>query len=105
MNNRPALQPIASRWEWQDSAACRGTDVSSFYSPARERGRAKEARERRARQVCSGCPVRVECAKFALAIGERFGVWGGMTDQERRAVLKSGVDAIGPASASAPGER
>jgi WhiB family redox-sensing transcriptional regulator len=83
MKNPPALRPLAALWEWQESAACRGTDGASFFSPTGERGDARARREQRAKQICSTCHVRKECAAFAAALGERHGTWGGMTDRER----------------------
>ncbi|MEU2227597.1 MULTISPECIES: WhiB family transcriptional regulator [unclassified Streptomyces] len=76
-------RPVGDLWEWQLSAACRGMDSSVFYSPANERGRRRRAREERARQVCAGCPVREQCARMALATGEPFGVWGGLSEADR----------------------
>lgn len=76
-------RPIAALWEWQESAACRHMNSSQFYSPPGERGEARRRREEHARQICDGCPVRVECARFALAIGDEHGFWGGMTAKER----------------------
>jgi WhiB family transcriptional regulator, redox-sensing transcriptional regulator len=56
-----------------------------FYPPMRtEKKAARAAREQRAKQVCSGCAVRDECLDHALRSGERYGVWGGLTDAERR---------------------
>ena len=70
------------------SAACRTVDTARFFSPPGERGEARRERERRAQQICDTCPVRKECAQFALSIGEEHGIWGGMTDQDRIAVLR-----------------
>ncbi|WP_194909324.1 WhiB family transcriptional regulator [Catenulispora rubra] len=81
-------RPIAALWVWQESAACRHANPSVFYSPPGERGEARRRRENRAREICDGCPVRVECARFALSIGEEHGFWGGMTDRERIKVLR-----------------
>ncbi|MFD0638181.1 WhiB family transcriptional regulator [Catenulispora yoronensis] len=75
-------------WEWQESAACRGIDSARFFSPAGERGEARRQREQIARAICAECPVREECARFALSIGEEYGIWGGTTDQERIAMLR-----------------
>lgn len=86
--NGSAPRPIAALWEWQNSAACRDMNSSQFYSPPGERREARRRREDRAREICDGCPVRVQCARFALAIGEEHGFWGGMTDRERIKVLR-----------------
>ncbi|MEV4918214.1 WhiB family transcriptional regulator [Streptomyces tirandamycinicus] len=73
-------------WEWQLRAACRGTDSSLFFHPADERGKARHEREEKAKRVCGGCPVRAACLRHALETRERFGVWGGLGEQELRAL-------------------
>lgn len=66
-------------------AACSGDMGALFYPPVRsERRSVKAARELRAKKVCATCPVRVECLEQALDVGERYGIWGGLTDIERR---------------------
>lgn len=79
------LKPLLRTWEWQAEAACRGMDSSVFFSPPGERGSARRRREQRAREICRYCPVRVPCAGFAAASDQRYGVWGGRTEAERRA--------------------
>ncbi|ACU76310.1 transcription factor WhiB [Catenulispora acidiphila DSM 44928] len=86
--NGSGPRPIATLWEWQESAACRSADSARFFSPTGERGFARSERERLARELCDVCPVREECARFALAIGEEHGIWGGTTSQERIAQLR-----------------
>lgn len=69
---------------WRRDAACQGEMGEAFYPPLRpEKRSAKTAREARAKAVCAGCPVREECLEQAIATGERYGIWGGMTDLER----------------------
>ncbi|WP_405883246.1 WhiB family transcriptional regulator [Streptomyces sp. NBC_01136] len=84
---RPAAP--AEAWEWQRLAACRGMDSDVFFSPTGERGAERRRREDRARSVCEGCRVRRVCARFALANQEGFGVWGGMSEQERRSASRT----------------
>jgi WhiB family redox-sensing transcriptional regulator len=62
-------------------------DSSVFYSPANERGNRRREREERARQVCAGCPVREQCARMALAAGEHYGVWGGLSEADRNRLV------------------
>jgi len=64
-----------------------------FFAADGERGIAKRARERAAKAVCAACPVREPCLVHALASEERHGVWGGLSERERAALL---VDAHGP---------
>ena len=71
---------MASNEEWQDHAACRRVPVELFFPPAEQ-----EADE--AKAVCATCEVRQPCLEFSIAAGERFGVWGGLTPQERRSLV------------------
>lgn len=73
------------RWDWQLKAACRGLDSSLFFHPSGERGAAHDEREAQAQRICAHCPVRRECARYALEAHERYGVWGGLTEDELRA--------------------
>jgi WhiB family redox-sensing transcriptional regulator len=74
---------------WQFRAACRGEDASLFFAPGYfETREQKEAREAQAKAICARCPVRAECLEYALAIREMHGVWGGMNETERRALLR-----------------
>jgi WhiB family redox-sensing transcriptional regulator len=61
--------------------ACRGTDPDVFFP---DRGESLEP----AKQVCAECVVRDECLEHALANGERFGVWGGTSERERRRIRR-----------------
>ena len=62
---------------WQRQAACYGIDPDVFFPTSEE-----EAGE--ALDFCSGCGVRETCLAWALKNGERYGVWGGLTEQQRR---------------------
>ena len=66
---------------WQDNGACRGADADLFFP---ERG----ASTRRAKQICSECAVQVECLEYAICTGEKFGIWGGMSERERRRIRR-----------------
>lgn len=81
----PALRE--GDWEWQAAAACRGSDTSNFYHPENERGPSRVRREMRAKAVCSTCPVINNCLRWALAAREPYGVWGGLSTEEREAML------------------
>jgi WhiB family redox-sensing transcriptional regulator len=75
---------------WQTRAACRGEMGNDFYPPVHgERRPERRMREARAKAVCASCPVRSECLETAVSNDERYGVWGGLTDSERRALLAS----------------
>ena len=75
--------PNADVWDWQLHAACRGMDSAFFFHPEGERGPARAHRERRAKAVCRACPVLEPCRRHALAAGEPYGIWGGMSETER----------------------
>ena len=69
---------------WQDEANCLGVDPDLFFP---ERG----ASTREAKEVCRGCVVRLECLEYALQSDERFGIWGGLSERERRRLKKRAV--------------
>ena len=62
---------------WQLEANCLGVDPDLFFP---ERG----ASTKEAKAVCKGCVVREDCLEFALPNGEKFGIWGGLSERERR---------------------
>ncbi len=67
---------------WQDYANCRGADADLFFP---ERG----ASTRKAKAICTACEVKDECLNFAIQNGEKFGIWGGMSERERRRVRRA----------------
>jgi WhiB family transcriptional regulator, redox-sensing transcriptional regulator len=76
--------------EWQHRGACRGEAGVDFYPPMHhERKHERLARERRAKAVCASCPVRIECLEHAVAADERYGIWGGLTHDERRQLRRT----------------
>lgn len=80
MNKRIQVAPSGAPIEgWIDQAACRDTDPMLFFP---ERGESHEA----AVSVCNGCAVRADCLEHALRGPERFGVWGGTSERERRRI-------------------
>lgn len=66
---------------WQDFANCLGVDPDLFFP---DRG----ASTREAREVCKGCVVREPCLDYALAHSEKFGIWGGLSERERRRIRR-----------------
>ncbi len=66
--------------DWATQAACRGGSPDALF--------VQGAAQNRAKAVCLGCPVRTECLADALDNRVEFGVWGGMTERERRALLR-----------------
>jgi WhiB family redox-sensing transcriptional regulator len=65
---------------WRAHAACRNTDPERLF--------VRGAAQRQAKSICGACPVRTECLAEALDRRVEFGVWGGMTERERRALLR-----------------
>ena len=76
---------------WQLAARCRGVDPDLFFHPEDERGKARRARQVRAKQICMACPVLDQCRAYSLRGREAFGVWGGISEEERRTVLSRSV--------------
>jgi WhiB family redox-sensing transcriptional regulator len=70
-----------SSTSWQQAARCRGIDPDVFHPQSDE-----EADE--AKAICASCPVREPCLEYALVVREKLGVWGGLTERERRRVLR-----------------
>lgn len=66
---------------WMDEALCAQFDADMFYPE-------KGGTTRPAKRVCRECDVRSECLLFALANGERYGIWGGLSERERRRILE-----------------
>ncbi len=66
---------------WQDLANCRGADPDLFFP---ERG----ASTRTAKGICRECSVRPECLEFAIVSSEKFGIWGAMSERERRKIRR-----------------
>ena len=76
---------ITSQVEWQLKAACRGPQAAVFFPPtAPERRDEKRFRETIAKGICKECCVRDECLDYAMKIREPHGIWGGLSETERR---------------------
>ena len=70
--------------DWAERALCAQTDPEAFFPE-------KGGSTREAKKVCLGCDVRSECLEYALANDERFGIWGGLSERERRKLKKRAV--------------
>jgi WhiB family redox-sensing transcriptional regulator len=66
---------------WQADAVCAQTDPEAFFPE-------KGGSTRDAKRICSGCDVKQQCLEYALANDERFGIWGGLSERERRKLKK-----------------
>lgn len=78
-----ARTPMA---DWAAQARCLGTDPEALF--------VQGAAQHQAKKICSGCPVRTECLADALDNRTEFGVWGGLTERERRALLRRHPDVV-----------
>ena len=77
------LPPATDDDQWQERALCAQTDPEAFFPE-------KGGSTREAKRICMGCEVRDACLEYALAHDERFGIWGGLSERERRR-LKRGI--------------
>jgi WhiB family redox-sensing transcriptional regulator len=84
--------PVADLWEWQFEGSCRSEDPDVFFHPHGERGPSQRNRNATAKAVCSRCPVLQTCREHALQAHEPYGVWGGLTEQEREAIYVGSAD-------------
>jgi WhiB family redox-sensing transcriptional regulator len=66
---------------WQADALCAQTDPEAFFPE-------KGGSTRDAKRICAGCDVKAQCLEYALANDERFGIWGGLSERERRKLKK-----------------
>jgi len=80
------LSPLSHRWDWQRQAKCRFISAELFFPPDGEGKGARVRREQLAKQICQSCPVQRQCWQHALTVGESFGVWGGTSESDRRAI-------------------
>jgi WhiB family redox-sensing transcriptional regulator len=67
----------ADEQTWQERALCAETDPEAFFPE-------KGGSTREAKKICTGCEVRSDCLEYALGNDERFGIWGGLSERERR---------------------
>ena len=78
------LEPEGEEFGWQDRALCAQTDPEAFFPE-------KGGSTREAKKVCLTCEVRTDCLESALMNDERFGIWGGLSERERRKLKKRAV--------------
>lgn len=77
MSGRAIADLLGNAPEWQERALCAQTDPEAFYP---ETG----GSTREAKRICGRCVVRAECLEYAVGQRERFGIWGGLSERERR---------------------
>jgi WhiB family transcriptional regulator, redox-sensing transcriptional regulator len=76
------IDGAAEEPDWQENALCAQTDPEAFFPE-------KGGSTREAKRICAGCEVRAECLEYALAHDERFGIWGGLSERERRRLRRA----------------
>ncbi|MDQ1608941.1 MAG: WhiB family transcriptional regulator, redox-sensing transcriptional regulator [Microbacteriaceae bacterium] len=69
---------------WQSDSLCAQTDPEAFFPE-------KGGSTRDAKKICATCEVKAQCLEYALANDERFGIWGGLSERERRKLRKRAV--------------
>jgi len=84
-------RPVADEWEWQYQGVCRDLPSEMFFHPDGERGPRRRNRENTAKAVCASCPVITACRAHALAVQEPYGIWGGLSEDDRLAILGKDV--------------
>jgi WhiB family redox-sensing transcriptional regulator len=78
------LFALTEEQTWQERALCAQTDPEAFFPE-------KGGSTREAKRICSTCEVRSECLEYALEHDERFGIWGGLSERERRRMRRRAV--------------
>lgn len=80
---RPAtVEDDGNPLAWQSDSLCAQTDPEAFFPE-------KGGSTRDAKRICTGCSVRAQCLEYALENDERFGIWGGLSERERRKLRRS----------------
>lgn len=79
-----ALFGLPEQAGWQERALCSQTDPEAFFPE-------KGGSTREAKRICTGCEVKAECLEYALENDERFGIWGGLSERERRKIKRRAV--------------
>jgi len=91
-------KPIADLWQWQYSGACQSLPTEMFFHPDGERGPRRRNRENAAKTICASCPVIQQCREHALSVQEPYGIWGGLTEDERLAIIEHKIPPRIPAA-------
>lgn len=81
--------PHTNVYDWQRNAACRTVNSTLFFGPVGEGRGARQQREERAKAICVDCPVQLACRQHALDAAEPYGVWGGLSPEERHVERRS----------------
>jgi WhiB family transcriptional regulator, redox-sensing transcriptional regulator len=80
---------------WQTQAGCRRSEPAWFFATDTERASVRASREAKAKAVCLQCPVLQQCRAYALTVQEPWGIWGALTEDERRGIITGRQEATG----------
>ncbi|QSE93768.1 WhiB family transcriptional regulator [Rhodococcus pseudokoreensis] len=83
-HDRPTVDPA----HWRESASCTSVGDYFFFAPESETDHARYLREDIARGICGGCAARHHCRRYSLETAQPYGVWGGLTEWERKEILE-----------------
>jgi WhiB family redox-sensing transcriptional regulator len=86
-----AAELAGDRPDWRADAACRDVDPELFFPDGDIRS--ARAQLKTAKLICRRCPVSATCLNWALASGQEAGIWGGLTEDERRGLHRRGLSA------------
>jgi WhiB family redox-sensing transcriptional regulator len=78
----PTAAWLVEREEWQQQGRCHGKDKTSVFFPP------KGGNNNLPKLICQGCPVQFQCLEYAVRTNQRFGIWGGKSEKERRIIRK-----------------
>jgi WhiB family redox-sensing transcriptional regulator len=79
---RPADAELDNPLAWQTDSLCAQTDPEAFFPE-------KGGSTRDAKKICTSCEVKAQCLEYALQNDERFGIWGGLSERERRRLRRA----------------
>lgn len=79
-----AVEAILDQEDWQIGAPCGETDPEAFFPEKGKGGNVKEVKK-----ICQSCDVQARCLEYALEKGEKFGIWGGLTERQRRGLRRT----------------
>lgn len=74
---------------WRERAACKGMDISNFFSETERQSALSRKKHAKTKQICNECPVQKNCLFYAIENNIEYGIWGGLTSVERSALVKN----------------
>lgn len=74
---------------WREEAACKGMDLSNFFSETERQSALTRKKNAKTKQICNDCSVQKNCLFYAIENKIEYGIWGGLTSTERRALVEN----------------